>query len=101
MPDLFIEFLSEEIPSRMQKEGAFKLKGLITKNLENEEITFGKEEVFFSSRRIGLNLVNVDLVRSAGFKVVLDAVNVISESQRRICREYGVVVETIGRGDGL
>ncbi len=33
--------------------------------------------------------------------VVLDAVNVISESQRRICREYGVVVETIGRGNGL
>ena len=33
--------------------------------------------------------------------VVLDAVNVISESQRRLCRESGVVVETIGRGSGL
>jgi UDP-N-acetyl-D-mannosaminuronate dehydrogenase len=33
--------------------------------------------------------------------VVLDAVNIMSESQRRLCRESGVVVETIGRGSGL
>ena len=33
--------------------------------------------------------------------VVLDAVNIMSENQRRICRESGVIVETIGRGNGL
>jgi len=33
--------------------------------------------------------------------VILDAVNVMSENQRRICRQSGVIVETIGRGNGL
>jgi hypothetical protein len=31
----------------------------------------------------------------------LRAVNIMSENQRRICRESGVIVETIGRGNGL
>jgi len=33
--------------------------------------------------------------------VVLDAVNVLSKSERDRCRAAGVRVESIGRGDGL
>ena len=59
MPELLIEFFSEEIPSSMQKEGAGKLKELIMKKLDNEGISFGTEKLFYSSRRIGLNLKDV------------------------------------------
>ena len=59
MAELFIEIISEEIPSRMQKEGAGILRKLIFQKLNNEQIFFKNDEIFFSPRRIGINLFNV------------------------------------------
>ena len=59
MTELFIEILSEEIPYRMQKEGAGILRKLIYKKLNDEQIFFQNDEIFYSPRRIGINLYNV------------------------------------------
>ncbi len=33
--------------------------------------------------------------------IVLDTINAVSKSQRELCRQFGIQIESIGRGDGL
>ena len=45
----------------------------------------------------------IDLVKWLGEArpVVLDTVNVVSKAHRSECRDAGIVIESIGRADGL
>lgn len=54
MPDLLIELLSEEIPSRMQARAAADLKRLVTDGLAETGLTHAHAECFATPRRLAL-----------------------------------------------
>ena len=59
MPDLLLEYLSEEIPSRMQARAADDLKLNFLNALEKEKLSYGKTEVFYSPRRLVISIENI------------------------------------------
>ena len=54
MPELLLEFLSEEIPARMQEQAAADLKRLVTEKLAAEGLAFGNAQSFATPRRLTL-----------------------------------------------
>lgn len=54
MPELLIEFFSEEIPARMQARAADDLKRLVTDKLTANGLTFSKAEAHSTPRRLAL-----------------------------------------------
>ncbi|PWC54316.1 glycine--tRNA ligase subunit beta [Azospirillum sp. TSO22-1] len=54
MPELLIEFFSEEIPARMQARAADDLKRLVTDRLTASGLTFTKAEAHSTPRRLAL-----------------------------------------------
>src|SRR5215813_6334201 len=56
MPDLLIEFLSEEIPARMQARAADDLRKLVTDRLVAEGLTYEGAKAFATPRRLALTI---------------------------------------------
>jgi glycyl-tRNA synthetase beta chain len=56
MPDLLIEFLSEEIPARMQARAAEDLRKLVTDRLVAEGLTYDGASAFATPRRLALTV---------------------------------------------
>ncbi|WP_449225329.1 glycine--tRNA ligase subunit beta [Azospirillum argentinense] len=54
MPELLIEFFSEEIPARMQARAADDLKRLVTEKLAANGLTFASAEAHSTPRRLAL-----------------------------------------------
>src|SRR5437762_14262863 len=54
MPDLLLEFFSEEIPARMQARAAEDLKKLVTDKLVAAGLTYDGAKAFASPRRLAL-----------------------------------------------
>ncbi|HYH17675.1 MAG TPA: glycine--tRNA ligase subunit beta [Azospirillum sp.] len=54
MPELLIEFFSEEIPARMQARAADDLKRIVTEKLTAAGLTFTKAEAHSTPRRLAL-----------------------------------------------
>ena len=61
MPELFVEYLSEEIPSRMQKGAATYLQKCFELSLAEHKLSFGKISTMFSSRRLVINIEKIPL----------------------------------------
>ena len=59
MSDLFIEFYSEEIPSRMQEPSSKSLKECLFKALNENRFSFGVSKEYFGPKRISINIKNV------------------------------------------
>jgi glycyl-tRNA synthetase beta chain len=56
MPDLLLEFLSEEIPARMQARAAEDLRKLVTERLMAEGLTYEGAKAFATPRRLALTI---------------------------------------------
>jgi glycyl-tRNA synthetase beta chain len=56
MPDLLLEFLSEEIPARMQARAADDLRKLITDRLVEAGLTYEGAKAFVTPRRLALSV---------------------------------------------
>src|SRR5262245_9224983 len=56
MPDLLLEFLSEEIPARMQARAAEDLRRLVTDRLVAEGLTYEGAKAFVTPRRLTLTI---------------------------------------------
>ena len=56
MPDLLLEFLSEEIPARMQARAAEDLRKLVTDRLVAEGLTYDGANAFVTPRRLALTM---------------------------------------------
>jgi glycyl-tRNA synthetase beta chain len=56
MPDLLLEFLSEEIPARMQARAAEDLRKLVTDRLVAEGLTYEGARAFATPRRLALTI---------------------------------------------
>jgi glycyl-tRNA synthetase beta chain len=56
MPDLLLEFLSEEIPARMQARAAEDLRKLVTDRLVAEGLTYEGARAFVTPRRLALTI---------------------------------------------
>src|SRR4051794_15078126 len=54
MPDLLLEFFSEEIPARMQARAADDLKKLITDRLVNAGLVYEGAKAFATPRRLAM-----------------------------------------------
>ncbi len=61
MPDLLLEFLSEEIPARMQARAADDLRRLVTDRLVAEGLTYEGAKAFATPRRLALTVHGVPL----------------------------------------
>jgi glycyl-tRNA synthetase beta chain len=59
MPDLLIEFLSEEIPARMQKQAAENLKKMVTDRLVEAGLPYEGARAFATPRRLALSVQGV------------------------------------------
>jgi len=59
MPDLLLEFLSEEIPARMQARAAEDLKKLITDGLVSAGLVYEGAKAFVTPRRLALSVHGV------------------------------------------
>ncbi len=59
MPDLLLEFLSEEIPARMQARAAGDLKKLVTDRLVAEGLVYEGAKAFATPRRLALSVHGV------------------------------------------
>ena len=59
MPDLFLEYFSEEIPSRMQKDASIYLRKCFEKALIEHNLSFGQISSMYSSRRLVINIENI------------------------------------------
>ncbi|MBI3704235.1 MAG: glycine--tRNA ligase subunit beta [Rhizobiales bacterium] len=59
MPDLLLEFLSEEIPARMQARAAEDLRKLITDRLVAAGLTYEGAKAFATPRRLALSVHGV------------------------------------------
>jgi glycyl-tRNA synthetase beta chain len=59
MPDLLLEFLSEEIPARMQARAAQDLRKLVTDRLVATGLTYEGAKAFATPRRLALSLHGV------------------------------------------
>src|SRR6476469_10646757 len=56
MPDLLIEFLSEEIPARMQARAAEDLKKIVTDRLVAAGLVYEGAKAFATPRRLALTV---------------------------------------------
>src|SRR5689334_23074830 len=56
MPDLLLEFLSEEIPARMQTRAAEDLRKLVTDRLVADGLTYEGARAFATPRRLALSI---------------------------------------------
>jgi glycyl-tRNA synthetase beta chain len=56
MPDLLLEFLSEEIPARMQLRAAEDLRKLVTDRLVEQGLTYEGARAFATPRRLALTV---------------------------------------------
>jgi glycyl-tRNA synthetase beta chain len=61
MPDLLLEFFSEEIPARMQAQAADELKRLVTSGLTENGLTFEGAGAFATPRRLALHVAGIPL----------------------------------------
>ena len=59
MPDLLLEFFSEEIPARMQPRAAEDLKKLVTDRLVEAGLVYEGAKAFATPRRLALSVVGV------------------------------------------
>jgi glycyl-tRNA synthetase beta chain len=59
MPDLLLEFFSEEIPARMQARAAEDLKKLVTDKLVNAGLTYEGAKAFATPRRLALAVAGI------------------------------------------
>src|SRR5450631_1844513 len=59
MPDLLLEFLSEEIPARMQARAADDLKKLVTDKLVAAGLVYEGAKAFATPRRLALAVAGV------------------------------------------
>ena len=59
MPDLLLEFFSEEIPARMQARAAEDLKKLVTDKLVNAGLTYDGAKAFATPRRLALAVAGI------------------------------------------
>ncbi|MBF87703.1 MAG: glycine--tRNA ligase subunit beta [Pelagibacterales bacterium] len=59
MPQLLIELYSEEMPASLQEAGAQILKNSFINGLEEEGLTYGKSQIFWSPMRLSLIIENV------------------------------------------
>src|ERR1700690_680780 len=67
MPDLLLEFLSEEIPARMQARAADDLKKLVTDRLVDARLVYEGARAFVTPRRLALSVHGVP-VRQADLR---------------------------------
>ena len=67
MPDLLLEFFSEEIPARMQARAAEDLKKLVTDKLVAAGLTYDGAKAFATPRRLALAVAGI-LVRQPDIK---------------------------------
>ncbi len=56
MPDLLLEFLSEEIPARMQARAADDLRKIVTDRLVAAGLTYEGAKAFATPRRLALSV---------------------------------------------
>tara|TARA_Y100000590_G_scaffold311921_1_gene352494 strand:- start:4248 stop:6335 length:2088 start_codon:yes stop_codon:yes gene_type:complete len=61
MADFILELLSEEIPSRMQKQAADYMRNFLELALKNVGLSYGNSDVYYSSRRLTLIVNKIDL----------------------------------------
>ena len=59
MPQLLIELYSEEMPAGLQEAGAQILKNSFINGLEEEGLTYGKSQIYWSPMRLSLIIENV------------------------------------------
>src|SRR5687767_11180619 len=59
MPDLLLEFFSEEIPARMQARASEDLKKLVTDRLMNAGLTYDGATAYATPRRLTLAVAGV------------------------------------------
>jgi glycyl-tRNA synthetase beta chain len=59
MPDLLLEFLSEEIPARMQARAAADLRTIVTDRLVAASLTYEGAKAFAGPRRLALSVYGV------------------------------------------
>jgi glycyl-tRNA synthetase beta chain len=59
MPDLLLELFSEEIPARMQRQGAVDLKRLVTDALVAANLPYEGAQAFATPRRLTLHVVGL------------------------------------------
>src|SRR6476619_7033731 len=59
MPDLLLEFFSEEIPARMQARAAEDLRTRITDRLVQEGLTYEGAKTFATPRRLALAVAGI------------------------------------------
>ena len=59
MPDLLLELFSEEIPARMQRQGAEDLKRLVTGALVERGLLYEGAQAFATPRRLALHIVGL------------------------------------------
>ena len=59
MAEFLLELLSEEIPARMQVRAKNDLAGLVTKALDEAELTYGPVESFVTPRRLVLTIADL------------------------------------------
>ena len=59
MPDLLLELFSEEIPARMQRQGADDLKRLVTGALVERGLLYEGAQSFATPRRLALHIVGL------------------------------------------
>src|SRR5476651_152550 len=59
MPDLLLELFSEEIPARMQRQGAEDLKRLVTNVLVERGLLYEGAQAFATPRRLALHVVGL------------------------------------------
>ncbi|MGA7600241.1 MAG: glycine--tRNA ligase subunit beta, partial [Pseudolabrys sp.] len=56
MPDLLLEFLSEEIPARMQARAAEDLRKIVTDRLVAAGLAYEGAKAFATPRRLALSV---------------------------------------------
>jgi glycyl-tRNA synthetase beta chain len=59
MPDLLLELFSEEIPARMQRQGAEDLKRLVTGALMERGLLYEGAQAFATPRRLALHIIGL------------------------------------------
>src|SRR6185312_5936311 len=59
MPDLLLEFFSEEIPARMQARAADDLKKLVTDKLVGAGLSYDGATAFATPRRLALAIAGI------------------------------------------
>ena len=63
MPELFVEYLSEEIPARMQRRAADELARLIEKALKESNLDFGAIAAYATPRRLVIQVTELPVAQ--------------------------------------